>query len=72
MPVDLDLDLGVEAACDGVRATGVHDAPVPWAGRATRNVVESLVEVAERRRREVDDLDVGRGDGGHTSAFSHT
>jgi len=62
--LDLDLDVGVEPAGHGVRAVRVEDAPVCWAGRAGE-VVQALVELAQRRRGEVDELDGGRFRGFH-------
>ena len=73
VPVDLDLDLGVEAARDRVRTARVDDAEVPRPSRAAGEVVQALVQLAERRRREIDDLDsrvLALGDGHQTSAFS--
>ena len=73
MPVDLDLDLGVETAGDRVCATRVDDAPVPRAG--TRDeVVQPLVQLAQGGRGEIDDLDGGvlaLGNRHQTKAFSH-
>ena len=74
MTVDLDVDLGIEPAGDGVRAARVDDAPVPRA-RATRSeVVQALVELTQRSRLEIDDLHgcvLPFGDRHQTSAFSH-
>jgi hypothetical protein len=56
VPFDLDLDLGIEPAGDRVRAVRVEDAPVTRPRRRGQ-VVQALVELAQRRRGEVDDLD---------------
>ena len=56
VPVDLDLDVGVEAAGDGVRAVRVEHAPVRRPRRGGE-VVQALVQLAKRRLREVDHLD---------------
>ncbi len=75
VPVDLDLDLGVEPARDGVRTARVDDAPVTRTGRTPGEVVQALVQLTQRRRREVDDLDgcvLTLGDRHQTSAFSQT
>src|SRR5687768_6329742 len=74
MPVDLDLDLGVEPACDRMRTARVDHTDVPRARRAAREVEQELIELAQRGRREIHDLD-GRvltlGDRHQTTAFSH-
>jgi hypothetical protein len=57
VPFDLDLDLGVDPAGDRVGTVGVHDAPATWPVRTVREVVEALVQLAERRGGEIDDLD---------------
>src|SRR5439155_19519162 len=61
---DLDLVPAVEPARNGVRPVRVHDLPAPFLG-----VVQALVQLAQRRRRQIDDL--GRDDRHQTSAFSH-
>jgi hypothetical protein len=33
VPLDLDLDVGVDAAGDGMGAVGVEDAPAAWVRR---------------------------------------
>jgi hypothetical protein len=58
-----------------VRSAWVDDAPVSRARGSADEVVKSLVQLAHRRGREIDDLDrrvLALGDGGHqTYAFSH-
>ena len=74
MTVDLDLDVGVETARDGVRPARVHDAEVARPGCTASEVVKALVERAQRRRLEVDDLDrcvLAFRDGHQTAALSH-
>ena len=73
MPVDLDLDLGIEAARDSMRAVRVEDAEVPRPRRAASEVVETLVQLAEGGRTEIHHLHrrvLALGDGHQTSAFS--
>ena len=53
---EVDLELGVEPARDRVRPIGVDDPPAPLPA----GIVEAPVELAQRRRREIDDRDVGR------------
>ena len=60
VPVDLDLELGVEPTGDGVRAPGIDDPPPARALARQRDVVEALVQLAQRRDGEVDDLGVER------------
>jgi len=60
VPLDLDLDLGVDSAGDGMGAVGIEDAPAAGPVRAAREVVEALVQLAERRGGEIDDLDCRR------------
>ena len=55
--VDLDLDLGVEPAGDGVRAVRVEHAPVSRPRRPAGEAVEAFVELGEGGACEVDDLD---------------
>ena len=69
MPVDLDLDLGVEADGDGVRAVRVGHPPP--AGRGAVDVVQPLVELSHRRRGEVDRLPRELGGAHVTVASSH-
>jgi hypothetical protein len=57
---DLDLDVRVDSARDGVRAVRVHDAPVAWPRSPAGEVVQALVQLAEGRDGEIDDLDRGR------------
>ena len=57
VPVDLDLELGVEPAGDRVRAVRVDDPPARGPSGAAGEVVQALVELAQRRLGEVDDLD---------------
>ena len=54
MPVDLDLDLGVEADRDRVGAVRVGDPPA--AAIALPEIVQALVQLAHGGRREVDRL----------------
>jgi hypothetical protein len=61
VPVDLDLDLGVDPAGHGVGAVRAEHAPTPWAGPAAREVVEALVELAERGGGKIDDFDRSLG-----------
>jgi hypothetical protein len=61
VPVYLDLDLGVDAAGHGVGAVRVEHAPAPRAGPAVHEVVEALVELAERGGGKIDDLDRSLG-----------
>ena len=56
MPVDLDVEFRVEPTRDGVRASRVDDSPRPGAGAGERDVMEALIELAERRHRQIDDL----------------
>ena len=67
---DLDLHCRVEAAGDGMRTVGVDDAPAPWLRVVAGDVVQPLVQLAQRGRGEVDNLDSGSGDCHQTSAFS--
>ncbi len=74
MPLDLDLEVGVEAAGDRVRAAGIDDAEAPRGRRGAGEVVQALIQVSHRRRRKIDDLGsrvLALGDGHQTSAFSH-
>ena len=57
VPVDVDLDLGVDAARHGVRAARVADPHCAPLGAS--EVVEALVERAQRRLGEVEGLDCG-------------
>ena len=73
MPVDLDLDVGVQTARNGVRTARIDDAKVPRPGCPAGEVVQPLVELAQRRRLEVDDLELGGlecANSHQTSAFS--
>ena len=71
VPVDLDVELRVETAGDGVGPARVDDPPAPRPRAGARDVVEALVELAQGRHREVDDLrlECRRH---QASAFSHT
>ncbi len=67
MALDLDLDIRIEAAGDCVRAVRVEDAPARGPGSGGE-VVQALVQLAEGRLGEVDDLDgcrLGRPRGLH-------
>ena len=68
----IDLDFRVDTARDGVGAVRVEHAPAARRGRVVNEIVEALIEVAERRGGEVDDLCRRRrlGDG-QTLARSH-
>src|SRR3954452_6062473 len=66
VPLDHDLDVGVEAAGDVVDAGRVDDPPAPRAVGRFGEVVETLVEVAQRGLREIDDLGGGDVDGHQT------
>ncbi len=71
MALDLDLDVGVDAAGDGMGAVRVEDAP---AARAGVQVVEPPVQLAQRSHRQVDELDsrcLGRRRGRQTFVRSH-
>ncbi len=59
VPVDLDLDVRVDPARDRVGAVRVDDAPPAWARAAAGELVQPCVQLAERRRGQVDDLDAG-------------
>ena len=71
--VDLDLDVGIEPTRDGMRAARVDDAPAPRPRPTVREVVQALIQLAQRSRLEIDHLHrrvLSLGDGHHTSAFS--
>ena len=72
VPVDLDVELGVEPARNGVRAARVDDPPRPWAFAGERDVMEALIELAERRDGEVDDLGFDERFAHATAALSQT
>ena len=57
VPVDVDLERRVEADRDGVAPAGVAHAPAPRRAGLVRRRVQPGVELAQRRLREVDDLD---------------
>ena len=68
---DLDVELRIETARDGVGPLGVDDAPPRRALAREGDVVEALVEVAQRCDGQVDDLGLHRL--GHaTAALSQT
>ena len=75
MAIDLDLDLRIEPAGDRVGTARVDDPPMPRPWGTAGEVVEAPVELTQRSRREVDDLDgrvLALRDRGHqASAFSH-
>jgi hypothetical protein len=50
------VDLHVEPTGDGVGAARVDDPPRPRSFAGERDVMEALVQLAERRYAEVDDL----------------
>jgi hypothetical protein len=58
--VDLDLDVRVDPAGDGVGAVGIEPTQVPRPSAVRGEVVETLVQVAKPRRGEVDGLEPGR------------
>jgi hypothetical protein len=76
--LDLDLDVRIEAARDRMCAVRVEDAPATLARSLVREVVQLLVQLAQGRHGEVDNLDRGRrggmavqpGRGVHTFARS--
>src|SRR5262249_33657500 len=66
--VDLDLHVGVETAGDCVGPGGVDDPPAGRAGLAGQ-VVQTLVQLAQRRLGQIHDLDcLGRA---HAGCRSH-
>ncbi len=67
---DLDLDRRVDPAGDGVHPVRVEHAPAADRRVVAGDIVQALVQLTQRGRREVDDLDSGRRDGHQTSAFS--
>ncbi len=74
MAVDLDLDVGVDPARQGMHAVRVEDTPRGRPGRV-REIVQPLVQLPERGRLEVDQLngELLRRDRSHqTFAFSQT
>ena len=71
MPRDLDLERGVEAARDGVGAVRVQDPPAARLGIVAGELVQTLIQLAQRRRREIDDGRAGRRRRHRTSSFSH-
>src|SRR5262249_3916935 len=68
---DLDLDRGVQPARQRVRAGGVQDLPVADRLGRLRLVVQLLVQVTQRGRRQVDGLHAGRGAHAATPSRSH-
>src|SRR6185437_2065348 len=68
---DLDLNRGVQPARQRVRAGGVQDPPVADRLRRLRLVVQPLVEVAQRGRRQIHALH-GAGRGAHAATPSRS
>ena len=70
VPLDLDLEVGVEAGRKRMGAVRMEDAPATRPCPCVGDVMEALIELAERRHREVDRLGRLGGRGGHAATRS--
>ena len=68
---DLDVEGRVEPTRDRVRAVRVQDLPVAGLRVVAGEVVQALVQLPQRRRREIDDGRAGRRRRHRASSFSH-
>jgi hypothetical protein len=67
--VDVDLHVGVDAHRDGVPAARVHHAPARLRRRGRIEVMQPLVQLAQRCDVEIDGLDRQVGRDGHQAGW---